>query len=180
MKEENCFTTSLNINNWPRLTQSVPWSSLSRLLNTCTRITSVIGTIFRLASLFTNFSNLRDIKPENFLLKKENDISSIKLIDFGLSKILDNKELMNTPNGTVRHFWSNLIAILYCSRSSEGWIFPSLWQLVNGSCPLHSPYWTPTIPRKIQYWNPEECRKGRIQHEAPYFWQNFRPSNYLL
>jgi hypothetical protein len=28
----------------------------------------------------------RDIKPENFLLYKENDDSHIKLIDFGLAK----------------------------------------------------------------------------------------------
>jgi calcium-dependent protein kinase len=27
----------------------------------------------------------RDIKPENFMLKKSNDINSVKLIDFGLS-----------------------------------------------------------------------------------------------
>ena len=33
---------------------------------------------------------------------KENDISCIKLIDFGLSKQLSENELMNTPNGTVR------------------------------------------------------------------------------
>ena len=28
----------------------------------------------------------RDIKPENFLLKKNENISNIKMIDFGLSK----------------------------------------------------------------------------------------------
>jgi len=29
----------------------------------------------------------RDLKPENLLLSAEDDISSIKLIDFGLSKV---------------------------------------------------------------------------------------------
>ncbi len=29
--------------------------------------------------------NIRDLKPENFLLQKPGDLSSIKLIDFGLS-----------------------------------------------------------------------------------------------
>ena len=43
----------------------------------------------------------RDLKPENFLLKKKGDVSSIKLIDFGLSKKLKEGELMNQPNGTV-------------------------------------------------------------------------------
>jgi len=35
-----------------------------------------------------------DLKPENFLLKYKNDITSIKLIDFGLSKKLSENEIM--------------------------------------------------------------------------------------
>ena len=42
----------------------------------------------------------RDIKPENFLLYKENDNSHIKLIDFGLAKKVTKNELMTAPNGT--------------------------------------------------------------------------------
>lgn len=36
------------------------------------------------SDLFLTF--FRDIKPENFMLKTENDTTMIKLIDFGLSK----------------------------------------------------------------------------------------------
>ncbi len=44
----------------------------------------------------------RDIKPENFLLYQPDDESHIKMIDFGLAKIIKGKdELMTTPNGTV-------------------------------------------------------------------------------
>jgi serine/threonine protein kinase len=68
---------------------------------------------------FTHLPNLRDIKPENFLLRKENDISSIKLIDFGLSKALTENELMNTPNGTVSKLDHTVLAILYCPRSPQ-------------------------------------------------------------
>ncbi len=46
------------------------------------------------------YNRARDIKPENFLLYKENDDSHIKLIDFGLAKKVDKDELMTTPNGT--------------------------------------------------------------------------------
>jgi calcium-dependent protein kinase len=47
-----------------------------------------------------------DLKPENFLLKNEEDISSIKLIDFGLAKKVKNGEMLTTPNGTVSIcFW---------------------------------------------------------------------------
>lgn len=60
----------------------------------------------------------RDLKPENFLLKKQNDVTSIKLIDFGLSKVLGENEIMNQPNGTVG---LDDVAILHCSRDHP-WI----------------------------------------------------------
>ena len=43
----------------------------------------------------------RDLKPENFLLNKPDDISSIKLIDFGLSAEVEEGQKMKSPNGTV-------------------------------------------------------------------------------
>ena len=36
----------------------------------------------------------RDIKPENFILARKDDISSVKLIDFGLSKRFKKGEIM--------------------------------------------------------------------------------------
>eukprot|EP01094_Clydonella_sp_ATCC50884_P005859 TRINITY_DN1483_c0_g1_i1.p1 TRINITY_DN1483_c0_g1~~TRINITY_DN1483_c0_g1_i1.p1 ORF type:complete len:472 (+),score=291.09 TRINITY_DN1483_c0_g1_i1:43-1458(+) len=42
----------------------------------------------------------RDLKPENLLLKDEDDVSEIKLADFGLSKIVGNKVMMQTACGT--------------------------------------------------------------------------------
>ena len=47
-----------------------------------------------------SFSDLRDIKPENFLLYNENEDTHIKLIDFGLAKRVGQNEVMNAPNGT--------------------------------------------------------------------------------
>ena len=41
-----------------------------------------------------------DIKPENFLLKFKEDDDSIKLIDFGLAKVISPNELMSSVNGT--------------------------------------------------------------------------------
>ncbi len=51
----------------------------------------------------------RDIKPENFLLKNKDDITNIKLIDFGLSKDFSEVKVMQTPSGSVI-IYINLIA----------------------------------------------------------------------
>jgi len=42
----------------------------------------------------------RDLKPENLLLKDGTDISEVKLADFGLSKIVGQKVMMQTACGT--------------------------------------------------------------------------------
>ena len=36
------------------------------------------------------FLNIRDLKPENFLFENKNPDSTLKVIDFGLSKIYDD------------------------------------------------------------------------------------------
>jgi serine/threonine protein kinase len=72
----------------------------------------------------------RDLKPENFLFETKDDNSDIKIIDFGLSKILDagskqGLQRMKTKAGTVTYnTLSNIInlAILHISRSAY-------WQL---------------------------------------------------
>lgn len=45
----------------------------------------------------------RDIKPENFLLKNKDEISNIKMIDFGLSKDYSETKIMQTPSGSVSY-----------------------------------------------------------------------------
>lgn len=46
----------------------------------------------------------RDLKPENILLvSRENDESLIKITDFGLSKLIDERSLMKTFCGTPNY-----------------------------------------------------------------------------
>jgi len=42
----------------------------------------------------------RDLKPENLLLRDSNELSEVKLADFGLSKIVSTKVMMQTACGT--------------------------------------------------------------------------------
>ena len=48
----------------------------------------------------------RDIKPENFLLKSKDDITNVKMIDFGLSKDYSEVKIMQTPSGSVIYTYS--------------------------------------------------------------------------
>jgi serine/threonine protein kinase len=43
----------------------------------------------------------RDLKPENILFSNDNTVLMLKIIDFGRSKILKPKELVNELAGTV-------------------------------------------------------------------------------
>lgn len=43
----------------------------------------------------------RDLKPENFLLKKKDDITQLRMIDFGLSRLFTPDERLRTRVGTV-------------------------------------------------------------------------------
>jgi calcium-dependent protein kinase len=43
----------------------------------------------------------RDIKPENILMTDDTEDSDIRLLDFGLSKIIGPNETCNEPFGTL-------------------------------------------------------------------------------
>jgi serine/threonine protein kinase len=45
----------------------------------------------------------RDLKPENILMTSEKDDAELKLVDFGLSKIIGPKEVCNEPFGTLSY-----------------------------------------------------------------------------
>ena len=46
----------------------------------------------------------RDLKPENILLSDETEEFNIKLVDFGLSKIIGPNETCTEPYGTLVNF----------------------------------------------------------------------------
>lgn len=79
----------------------------------------------------------RDIKPENFLLKFKDDPSSIKLIDFGLSRKLTEGEMLSTPNGTPFYLAPEIIKGNYnhlCDNWSLGVV---MYVMLSGSPPFY-------------------------------------------
>ena len=48
----------------------------------------------------------RDLKPENILFETKNEDSTLKIIDFGTSKIFNKKTSMHQQFGTVTKFTS--------------------------------------------------------------------------
>ena len=57
----------------------------------------------------------RDLKPENILMTDNNDDADIRLLDFGLSKIIGPNETCTEPFGTLVNY--NIILVLCCSRN---------------------------------------------------------------
>ena len=43
----------------------------------------------------------RDLKPENILMSDDTDQAELKILDFGLSKIIGPNELATEPYGTL-------------------------------------------------------------------------------
>lgn len=71
----------------------------------------------------------RDLKLENIMMVNDNDTSDLKLVDFGLSKILGPTETSTEPFGTLVSsilFHYNLIIIVLCCTRSI--IAETLWQ----------------------------------------------------
>lgn len=91
----------------------------------------------RIRFLTKRFDNLfRDIKPENFLLYKENDDSHIKLIDFGLAKRVSTNELMTTPNGTPYYIAPEVLKGSYTTQCDNWSMGVVMFIMLSGKPPF--------------------------------------------
>ena len=81
----------------------------------------------------------RDIKPENFLLKEENNIESIKLIDFGLSKDFGMQSMMSTPMGSLYYVAPEVFEGHYTAKCDMWSLGVLLYALLSGKVPFTGP-----------------------------------------
>lgn len=78
----------------------------------------------------------RDIKPENFLLKHKDDITNIKLIDFGLSKDYSESNVMQTPSGSPYYIAPEVFNSEYDQKCDLWSIGVVLYILLSGKVPF--------------------------------------------
>jgi calcium-dependent protein kinase len=97
---------------------------------TCTTTKSAIGK----TDEKINFCS--DIKPENFLLFKEQDDSYIKLIDFGLAKRVSKNEVMNAPNGTPYYIAPEVLKGSYTTQCDNWSMGVVLYIMLSGKPPF--------------------------------------------
>jgi serine/threonine protein kinase len=66
------------------------------------RICEIISNLLKAVHYLQSYGIIhRDLKPENILMTTNDDEGDIRLVDFGLSKILGPKELCTEPYGTI-------------------------------------------------------------------------------
>jgi calcium-dependent protein kinase len=78
----------------------------------------------------------RDIKPENFLLYKDDDSTHVKLIDFGLAKKVTKNELMTTPNGTPYYIAPEVLKGSYTTQCDTWSMGVVMYIMLSGRPPF--------------------------------------------
>jgi calcium-dependent protein kinase len=81
-------------------------------------------------------NNFRDIKPENFLLKDKEDITNVKLIDFGLSKDYSELKVMQTPSGSPYYIAPEVFNSSYNAKCDLWSMGVVLYILLSGKVPF--------------------------------------------
>lgn len=71
----------------------------------------------------------RDLKPENILLLSKKEPCLIKITDFGMSRLVNEKSLMETQAGTPSYLAPEIVSCIQ-SRSSQGYTkLVDMWSL---------------------------------------------------
>lgn len=81
----------------------------------------------------------RDIKPENILLSDNSDLPTIKVADFGLSKLIGPEDTLDVPCGTLGYVAPEVLMMRRYGREVDMWsIGVVLFLMVRGRLPFDS------------------------------------------
>ena len=79
----------------------------------------------------------RDIKPENVLLTEESEDADIRLLDFGLSKIVGPNQKCTEPYGTLTYCASEIILDKPYLKTVDSWSLGVMtYMMLSGSLPF--------------------------------------------
>jgi serine/threonine protein kinase len=83
----------------------------------------------------------RDIKPENILMEDTSDEADIKLLDFGLSKIIGPRDKCTEPYGTVVYVAPEILSGSPYDKSVDLWSIGVLtYFMLTGILPFDDDY----------------------------------------
>lgn len=76
----------------------------------------------------------RDLKPENIIVSDDSDTPSIKITDFGLSKIVGPKETSKEPFGTLSYAAPEILQGMQYNKAVDVWSFGIILFLILSGC----------------------------------------------
>jgi serine/threonine protein kinase len=76
----------------------------------------------------------RDLKPENIIMTNNSDEADIRLLDFGLSKILGPSEKCSEPFGTISYVAPEVLKQKYYGREVDIWSIGIITYLLLCGC----------------------------------------------
>ena len=107
----------------------------------------------------------RDIKPENILFESEEAYSSIKLIDFGVARVIEGGQVFSDPVGTIYYIAPEVLEGSY-SEKCDLWSCGVIAYMILSGVPPFEAKAEPEIIAKI--------KQGTISFAEP-IWQFHSP-----
>ena len=113
----------------------------------------------------------RDLKPENILMTSNDDKADIKILDFGLSKIIGPNEKCSEPYGTIIYCAPEIIQDYPYSKNVDSWSIGVItYIMLYGNLPFFDKNRSKLV-RLITRENPPFKGPRRVSEEAKNFVQ---------
>jgi serine/threonine protein kinase len=94
----------------------------------------------------------RDLKPENILMTDDSDTADIRLLDFGLSKIIGPNDVCNEPYGTLSYCAPEVLTETPYTKAVDIWSIGVIsFLLMAGHLPYDHEYNDREIARQTVY-----------------------------